>query len=332
MPAVGTLLCCGASTTNRLTYFPTVPIAMELTDLRYFSHVATTRSFARAAERAHISRSAVSKAVRRLEEELQTALLERTTRQVVVTEAGRILQRHCELLFGDLEAMRRDIESATATATGVLRVGAMEVFSMFALPSAVIELVGRHPGIHARCFVMTPAQMEAELLDGGIDAGLVVGGGPTRHLRYHDLGTTVASLVCGPRSPLASRAQSGLLDAATCAETAFVGLDYFGTEAHPIGDACAVPEGGRVGPTVDTLAAATQLILDGPFAGYLPELAIHCQLNHGELVRVQTEEPAKELRLGALTPEAAPRLATVTLLECLQTIIAEAAVRACGRL
>ena len=53
---------------------------------------------------------------------------------------------------------------------------------------------------------------------------------------------------------------------------------------------------------------------------------------HFTLVRVQTEEPAKELRLGALTPEAAPRLATVTLLECLQTIIAEAAVRACGRL
>ncbi|MFT5434019.1 MAG: DNA-binding transcriptional LysR family regulator [Myxococcota bacterium] len=301
---------------------------MEITDLRYFHHVAATRSFARAAERAHISRSAVSKAVRRLEEELQTALFERTTRQVIVTEAGRILERHCVGLFEDLEAMRREIESATEAATGVLRIGAMEVFSIFALPNAVIELINRHPGIEARCFSMTPTQIEAELLDGRIDVGVVVGGGPTKHLRYHPLGTTTASLVCRPNSPLA---QSGGLDVEVRAQTPFVAFDYFGSETHPMAQVCAAPAGAKSGPTVDTLSAATQLILDGPFVGFLPELAIHCQLNHRELIRVAAPGPEKELILGALTPDSPPRLATIGLLEGLQTIIAEAAVRSCGR-
>ena len=301
---------------------------MEITDLRYFHRVAVTRSFARAAELAHISQSAVSKAVRRLEEELQTPLFERTTRRVVVTEAGRILQRHCEGIFEDLESLRREIESVTDTATGVLWIGAMEVFSIFALPNAVIALLGRHPGLHVRCVTMTPGEMQDELLHGRIDVGLIVGDAPTRQLRYHALGSTGASLVCNPRSPLA---QSPAPEADACAETAFVSLEYFRSDAHPMSAACVIPDHGRPGPTVDTLSAATQLILDGPFAGYLPELAIHCQLNHGELVRLPTVGPTRELMLGALTPKAPPRLATVTLLECLQTIVAEAAIRSCGR-
>ncbi len=302
--------------------------SMEITDLRYFHHVAVTRSFARAAELACISQSAVSKAVRRLEEELQTPLFERTTRRVVVTEAGRILHRHCEALFEDLESLRREIESVTDTATGVLWIGAMEVFSIFALPNAVIALLARHPGMQVRCVTMTPDEMQDELLHGRIDVGLIVGDAPNAQLRYHALGSTGASLVCNPQSPLA---QSPVPDAATRAETAFVSLAYFRSGAHPMGPTCVIPDYGRPGPTVDSLSAATQFILDGPFAGYLPELAIHCQLNHGELIRVPTAGPQRELRLGALTAQSPPRLATVTLLECLQTIIAEAAIRSCGR-
>jgi DNA-binding transcriptional LysR family regulator len=301
---------------------------LEITDLKYFHHVASSRSFARAAERAHISPSAVSKAVRRLEDELGVTLLERTTRQVAVTEAGRILERHCAVLFGELEVMRTEIENLTDTATGPLRIGAMEVFSVFALPNAVIELCKRHPGVEARCYVMTPDEMKAGLLDGRIDVGLLVGGGPQKHLRYHLLGTTAASLVCGERNPLA---KAGRLAPGQWPRSPFVALQYFGSEEHPLAHVCSVPDGAARGPVVDTLATAIELILDGPFVGTVPELAIHCQLNHGELVRLPSPLPPKDLTLGALTPEAAPRLSAVTLLEFLQTIIAEAAVRACGR-
>jgi len=295
---------------------------MEISDLRYFHHVALSRSFARAAERCHISRSAVSKAVRRLEDELGTTLLERTTRTVVVTEAGRILQRHCEDLFDGLEAMRREMEHVTDTATGQVRIGAMEVFLIFALPTAIIQLMEQHPGVDVRMFAMTPEQMQTELLDGRIDAGLVVGGRESRGLRYQRLGTTRTTLVSSPGSAAKRVANQPL---------PLVSLEYFDAEAHPM--AAPTPPGTRSGPVVDTLCAATQLIVDGPFAGYLPELAIHCQLNHDELVPAIPDgaDHGLELELGALTTAGAPRLATVTLLESLQSVIAEAAVRACGR-
>ncbi|MGB9147315.1 MAG: LysR family transcriptional regulator, partial [Acidobacteriaceae bacterium] len=61
-------------------------IAPELNDLVYFVHLARTRSFTEAAERLRVPKSAVSRAIRRLESRLGVRLAERTTRRVTLTE------------------------------------------------------------------------------------------------------------------------------------------------------------------------------------------------------------------------------------------------------
>ena len=63
----------------------------ELRHLRAFVAVAETRNFTRAAERLHLAQQAVSKSVSQLERELGVTLLERTTREVRLTAAGRDL-------------------------------------------------------------------------------------------------------------------------------------------------------------------------------------------------------------------------------------------------
>ena len=62
---------------------------MEVRQLRCVEAVARHRHFTRAAERLHVTQSALSHQVRQLERELGTVLFERTSRRVVVTEAGR---------------------------------------------------------------------------------------------------------------------------------------------------------------------------------------------------------------------------------------------------
>ncbi|MGX6446903.1 LysR family transcriptional regulator, partial [Patulibacter sp. S7RM1-6] len=66
-------------------------MALDLRKLDHFVAVAEERNFTRAAERLHLTQQALSHSVRQLERELGVALLERTTRHVAPTDAGRVL-------------------------------------------------------------------------------------------------------------------------------------------------------------------------------------------------------------------------------------------------
>src|SRR5262249_12939812 len=114
---------------------------MELTDLRYFVNVATVKSFSKGAALSHVSPPAISKTIGKLESELGSPLFIRTTRRVLLTDSGEMVFRRCKRIFDELDGMRRDIDEASTTVAGELRIGAMEVFSLQLLPTALAELV-----------------------------------------------------------------------------------------------------------------------------------------------------------------------------------------------
>src|SRR5262245_50639747 len=98
---------------------------MELTDLRHFRNVATTGSFGRGAALSFVTAPAVSKSVRKLEDELGVRLFARTTRRVTLTPEGRVLLDHATRVFHQLEALRLDLSGRKDAVEGELRIGAM---------------------------------------------------------------------------------------------------------------------------------------------------------------------------------------------------------------
>src|SRR6187399_2491576 len=117
----------------------------SLRGLLVFAHVAETTSFSRAAERLTITRSAVSKQVAQLEAELGVQLVVRTTRKVVLTEAGERVYEASARLAGDVEAAREAAMAQSSRISGSLRVTAPAALGREYLVPVIAEFMALHP-------------------------------------------------------------------------------------------------------------------------------------------------------------------------------------------
>jgi len=91
--------------------------SINLNRLAYFAAVVDAGSFTRAAERLGITKTVVSQQVARLEAELKTALLLRTTRKVEPTEAGRLLHARCIMILREAEDAVDELAQTNAAPT-----------------------------------------------------------------------------------------------------------------------------------------------------------------------------------------------------------------------
>jgi LysR family cyn operon transcriptional activator len=96
---------------------------MKLQHLRYFIGIAECRSFSRAAERLHISQSALSRQMQILENELGVMLFDRIGRRIVLTPAGQDLLSRSQAVIHDIEAISTRAGELAGGATGILRLG-----------------------------------------------------------------------------------------------------------------------------------------------------------------------------------------------------------------
>ncbi|HWF55136.1 MAG TPA: LysR family transcriptional regulator [Solirubrobacteraceae bacterium] len=120
---------------------------MDLRQLRYVVALADEGNFTRAAAREHIAQPALSQQIRRLEQELGLALVERTTRRVALTEAGRLLVTRARSILADVEAAQAEMQSLRGAFTGRVTVGAMHTMGPIDVSLALALFHHRHPGV-----------------------------------------------------------------------------------------------------------------------------------------------------------------------------------------
>jgi LysR family transcriptional activator of glutamate synthase operon len=136
---------------------------MELRQLRYLVALAEERNFTRAAAREHIAQPALSQQIRRLEDELGLALVERTTRRVLVTDAGETLLRRARMVLAELDAADQEMQSLRGAWTGRVRVGAMHTMGPIDISLAIAHFRARHPQVEVTMLEHSSEEL-AELL------------------------------------------------------------------------------------------------------------------------------------------------------------------------
>ncbi len=120
---------------------------MELRQLTYFDAVARHGGFGRAATRLHVAQPAVSVQIRKLETELGTALLSRTTRRVSLTHAGELFLARTRRVLAELDAARDDLAQLTGAVIGRVRIGAIQALEPLDLSGALAAFHAEYPGV-----------------------------------------------------------------------------------------------------------------------------------------------------------------------------------------
>jgi DNA-binding transcriptional LysR family regulator len=123
---------------------------MELRQLRAFVHVKHAGSFTRAADELHLTQSAVSTAVGKLEAELGFELLRRTSRGVELTEAGEAVFERAREIVAGADAIRSDLAALRGLLEGTVALGTMLPPGPIDLPGLLASFHASHPGITVR--------------------------------------------------------------------------------------------------------------------------------------------------------------------------------------
>ena len=127
--------------------------ATNLNRLAYFVAVVDAGSFTRAAEYLGITKAVVSQQVAKLEQEVGTTLLVRTTRRLHTTEAGRLFHARCVSILREAEDAFDELAQASAEPMGVLRVTAPYDYGTSIIVPLVTSFTARYPGCKVELFL-----------------------------------------------------------------------------------------------------------------------------------------------------------------------------------
>ncbi|WP_394846918.1 LysR substrate-binding domain-containing protein [Pendulispora brunnea] len=115
--------------------------------MRTFRSVITTGSFAAAARSAQVTTASISKQVSQLEEHLGSQLLNRTTRRLSLTDAGRIYLEHCERILDEVDEAERSLNNLHAEPRGRLRIAVPMSFGLLRIAPLLAPFALRYPEI-----------------------------------------------------------------------------------------------------------------------------------------------------------------------------------------
>lgn len=145
---------------------------MELRQIRYFTVLAAELSFTRAAQRLHVSQPPLSLQIANLEAELGARLFDRTSRSVLLSEAGKAFLPHAQAILARLDEARGHVRRVAIGLQGRVQVGLAGSHFLGPFPQFIPQFRQQRPAVELVLKEMMPSDHLHALLDGQLDLSL----------------------------------------------------------------------------------------------------------------------------------------------------------------
>jgi DNA-binding transcriptional LysR family regulator len=272
---------------------------MELYPLKVFLTVATERSFSRAGEKLVKTQPAISIAIQRLESDLKERLLNRTGRDILLTDAGKVVldyARRFQNLEADLENALRELKDNYA---GRLSIGANESMSLY-----LIQHIGKYrrafPKVKIQVKRSESSKIPSQLLDGELELGVISYDPDDDHLLSEIIYTDRLILIVSRQHRFASRQEISITELDMETFIAHNVLSPYREAVLREFQRFKVPINMDVEmPTVETIR---RLVQDNEGVAFLPRMCVEQEIKQDLLREVKVKELNLERKIRLVYP------------------------------
>lgn len=185
---------------------------MNLKDLRYLVAVAELKHFGRAAEACFVTQPTLSTQIKKLEEFLGVQLIERSSKQIMLTAVGERVVERAQRVLHEVDDLVELCRAASDPLAGELRVGFIPTIAPYLLPHLVPELRQQLPRLKPLLYEDQTARLVERLHRGEIDAGLMAIPVDAYGLEHQELFSEPFKVAMPSEHPLSKKKQLDLED------------------------------------------------------------------------------------------------------------------------
>lgn len=254
-------------------------------ELAIFVAVVECSSFSRAAEQLGLANSAVSRAVKKLENKLGVGLLTRTTRQVKLTQEGEAYFRRVQAFLQEMDAAENELMESRLKPQGLLRIDAATPVVLHMLIPLVAEFRARYPDV---ALSLVSSESFINLIERKVDIAIRVGELADSSMKARKLITSYRKILASPAWLKRHGTPQTVEDLAQHCCIGFNDLPLL--NRWPL--ACADGRQLEISPELTSNSGETQrhLCLQGNGIACLSDFMIDEDLRRGDLVQILTKE------------------------------------------
>ncbi len=260
---------------------------MDLAQLEVFLAVAQERRFSRAADKLHRTQSAVSQTIHKLEEEIGEPLFDRSSREGLLTDAGRVLQEYAERLLNLRSNAQEALVELRELHKGTLAIAANEFTALYLLP-VLAEFRRLHPMIRVMVNRALGSHIPDDVLQHNSELGVL-----TYHPEESQLASVVVYLdelilVVPPKHSLANDTEVSIRQLGAESFVAHIVSSPYREKVIQAFKRHKTPL--HMDIELPTLQAIKRFVAMGNGVAFLPEISVETELARGELVRIAVKE------------------------------------------
>jgi DNA-binding transcriptional LysR family regulator len=272
---------------------------MELYSLHVFLTVATEKSFSRAAERLLRTQPAVSLALQRLEQELGEKLIDRSGKDLILTDAGRAVLDYARRF----ESLQQQLENSLAelrdNSAGRLTIGANESTTLYLLRH-IERYRELYPKIKVQVRRSLSSKIPNELLDGNLELGVISYDPGDERLKSKVIYIDALALVVSPRHRLAHRKTISISELGSETFIAHNVLSPYREVVLREFQAHKVPL--RMEVEMPTIESIRKMVQNDNGVAFLPRMCVEQEIEQKLLCEVRIKEMHVERKIRLIYP------------------------------